>query len=216
MSDVIIIIPTRQEAAYFAGHGLKAHICGVGMAECAAAVAGLLAEAVASGRKPDFALLAGIAGTCTDRLATGDTVAVGSETIVDLGRSERRRRLDSSGPEHYEVFVPLFQKTYTAGFIPESLPVARGHTVNTAGFSTTPSAASSGDCHPSFAGGEFPPHTPVIENMEGAAFFAVCERFGVRAAEIRTISNRVGEPVTPANLDLAARNLAAAVKKLLL
>ena len=33
-----------------------------------------------------------------------------------------------------------------------------------------------------------------IENMEGAAFFAVCRELGVRCAQIRAISNRVGEP----------------------
>ncbi|MFR9579170.1 MAG: hypothetical protein SNH80_00555, partial [Rikenellaceae bacterium] len=33
-----------------------------------------------------------------------------------------------------------------------------------------------------------------IENMEGAAFFALCKAQGVRCAEIRAISNRVGDP----------------------
>ncbi|MBQ8307614.1 MAG: hypothetical protein IJX56_02285 [Alistipes sp.] len=33
-----------------------------------------------------------------------------------------------------------------------------------------------------------------VEQMEGAAFFAVCEAFEVEAAQIRAISNYVGEP----------------------
>lgn len=33
-----------------------------------------------------------------------------------------------------------------------------------------------------------------IENMEGAAFFAVAAALGVPAAEVRAVSNRVGEP----------------------
>lgn len=33
-----------------------------------------------------------------------------------------------------------------------------------------------------------------VENMEGAAFFAVAAALGVPAAEVRAISNRVGEP----------------------
>ncbi len=185
MKNTLIIVPTEREAAYFADHGLHAHICGVGMAECAAATAGLLAEAVAAGRKPGLAIIAGIAGSCTDALATGDTVAVVSETIADLGR----RNLDGS-------FTPLFRKTYVAGFVPEGLPTAQSHTVSMAGFTKTDR------------------NGVWVENMEGAAFFAVCERFGVAAAEIRTISNRVGEPVTPAALDLAARRLAEILKTL--
>jgi len=33
-----------------------------------------------------------------------------------------------------------------------------------------------------------------IENMEGAAFFAVCDALGVECAELRAVSNRVGQP----------------------
>ncbi len=33
-----------------------------------------------------------------------------------------------------------------------------------------------------------------IENMEGAAFFALCSVQGVKCAEIRAISNKVGDP----------------------
>lgn len=175
-----------------ADSGGDVHICGVGMAECAAVVAALLAR-----HKPDLALLAGIAGTCSDHFAIGDTVAVETETIADLGR----RNPDGT-------FTPLFQKTYPATHIPEGFPIAQSHTVNCAGRNTGggPTGTSSGtdSCE------------VVVENMEGAAFFAVCERFGVPAAEIRTISNRVGEPVTRENLDLAACSLAAALKKLLL
>ncbi len=32
-----------------------------------------------------------------------------------------------------------------------------------------------------------------VENMEGAAFFAVCASLGVRCMELRAVSNRVGE-----------------------
>ncbi len=34
-----------------------------------------------------------------------------------------------------------------------------------------------------------------IENMEGAAVFAVCKAFGVRVSEIRAISNDVNQPM---------------------
>ena len=38
------------------------------------------------------------------------------------------------------------------------------------------------------------PATADIENMEGAALFAMAARLGVRCAEIRAVSNCVGEP----------------------
>ncbi len=202
MKNTLIIVPTEREAAYFTDHGLQAHICGVGMAECAATTAQLLAH-----HKPALALLAGIAGTHNDRLTIGDTVAITSETIADLGRSERRQRLHSPGPEQYEVFVPLFQKTYRATHIPSGLPTAHGHTVNTAG--------RNADGGPAEASSKTDSDELWVENMEGAAFLAVCEKFGTPAAEIRTISNRTPDPVTPENLDLAARHLAAALKNLL-
>jgi nucleoside phosphorylase len=156
------------------------------MAECAAATAGLLAEGLAAGlaadARPGLVVLAGVAGSYVDELKVGDTVAVASETVADLGRA------DSAG------FVPLFQKTYHASLMAAGFRAVRGNTVNTAGWGS--------------GGAE-------IENMEGAAFFAVCERFGVPAMEVRTISNRVGEPVTDEWLDLAARRLADALKEII-
>jgi nucleoside phosphorylase len=182
MDKILILVPTEKEAAFFALHGLRAHICGVGMAECAAATAGLLAESLAVGARPEYVVLAGIAGSYVDSLAVGDTVAVASETVADLGRREADGR-----------FTPFFQKMYNASLIPSGLTAVRSNTVNSCG------------CEPNGA---------EIENMEGAAFLAICQRFGVRAMEVRTISNRVGESVTAENLELAARRLAAGIKEM--
>jgi futalosine hydrolase len=182
MKDILIIVPTEREAEFFAGQGLAAHICGVGMAECAAATARLLA---ASESKPDLVILAGVAGAYTGDPEPGETVAVASETIADMGR----RNPDGT-------FTPLFQKTYDAPLVPSGYRAVRSNTVN-------------------MAGGLLPQSAPIeagIENMEGAAFLAVCAAFEVPAMEIRTISNRVGEPVTPENLTLAARRLAAELR----
>ncbi len=46
-----------------------------------------------------------------------------------------------------------------------------------------------------------------IEQMEGAAFFAVCEALDIEAAEIRAISNYVGEPREEWAFDEAVANL---------
>jgi futalosine hydrolase len=173
MKDILIIVPTDREAAFFADRGLDAHVCGVGMAECAASTAFLLAD-----RRPGLAVLAGIAGSYVDELGVGESVVVLSETVADLGRR------NSDG-----TFTPLFQKRYPATFIPEGLPAVHSNTVDAAGL-----VCASADV--------------AVENMEGAAFMAVCERFGVPAMELRTISNRVGEPVTSNALTLASRRLA--------
>ena len=47
-----------------------------------------------------------------------------------------------------------------------------------------------------------------IENMEGAALFAAAESLGLRVAEIRAISNRVGEPFAEWRVEEALEALA--------
>lgn len=55
--------------------------CGIGAVECAARTAGVLAA-----RRPDFILLAGIAGAHPSvGLAKGDTVMVSREYAADVG-----------------------------------------------------------------------------------------------------------------------------------
>ncbi len=179
--NIIILTPTEKEATFFPDHGLRAHICGVGMAECAAATA-----AVIAGERPDLIVLAGIAGAYSEGVAIGETFVVESETVADLGRRNTDGR-----------FTPLYQKTYRATVVPEGFPTVHSCTVNTAyGIIARPPEAA-------------------IENMEGAAFFAVCERMGIPAMEVRTVSNRVGDPITPAALELSTRRLAADLKKII-
>lgn len=58
------------------------------------------------------------------------------------------------------------------------------------------------------AGTEFAARTGAqVENMEGAAFFAVCDALGVECAQIRAISNRAGEPFAEWHTDEALANL---------
>jgi nucleoside phosphorylase len=90
-----------------------------------------------------------------------------------------------------------FQKTYRPTLTPRGFRSVLGNTVNAPGAHAARNVEAD------------------IENMEGAAFFAVCERLGVPAIELRTVSNRVGEPITTANFDLAVNRLGAAVDKLL-
>jgi nucleoside phosphorylase len=57
-------------------------------------------------------------------------------------------------------------------------------------------------------------HGADIENMEGAALFAMSEAMGFRAVEVRAISNRVGESFDKWHLDDAIVALAAELKRI--
>lgn len=183
MDPVTVLFPTEAEAAPFralAPAGVRIAICGVGMAECAAAAA----AAVAAGARR--LVLAGVAGAYPGSgIGKGEAVWVEREHIADLG-AMRRTETEGGGSrtrqphcgEHPEAglrFVPLYTEFYSADWeFRAPLKRAEGHTV---------------DC----AGGAGVSGRTGIENMEGAAFFAVCAALGVRSAQVRGISNLVGE-----------------------
>lgn len=54
-----------------------------------------------------------------------------------------------------------------------------------------------------------------VENMEGAALFALCEELGAECCEVRAISNRVGEPRDEWDIPVALDNLARAVQEII-
>lgn len=136
-------------------------------------------------RQPSLVILAGIAGTYSHNIEVGETVIVESETIADLGRL-------TAG-----VLTPLYQKTYVSKITPKGFKHAKSNTTNAA-------AAIIAE-----------PMEADIENMEGAAFFAVCERFGIPAMEVRTISNRVGEKIGGKNMEIAINRLALDLETIL-
>lgn len=193
--NVVIVVPTERESRALRERGVRVEHCGVGMAECAAATAQIIAE-----ERPSSMILAGIAGTYSDDLAIGETVIVASETVADLGR------LSATG------FTPMFRKEYVSR--PHALGslcgfrVVRSHTVSTAGWTPGTRFGTADAARFGTADAE-------IENMEGAAFFAVCARFGVSALEVRTISNRVGHRINPCDLNLSVSHLALSLEKIL-
>lgn len=168
---IVVLFPTRVESAPFERRlaegaclkGVKVEICGVGMAECGACVARVVAA-----ERPDVVVLAGVAGSYSPRLRFGDTVAVAEERVADMGRVESWTELEG------ERFTPLFQKTYKASLLPDGVTAVRSNTVNGCGIPYINIEAE-------------------VENMEGAAFFATARALGVECMELRTISNQVGE-----------------------
>jgi uncharacterized membrane protein YbaN (DUF454 family)/nucleoside phosphorylase len=197
-----IIIPTREEAKYFedtlpvaqtvVGNpratlhtGINLFITGIGMANTAAATAAIL-----SAGKPDVIILAGIAGAYPrSGLRIGDCVAVGCESIADMGA------------EREDGFEPFESQEYSSVYACEqkSLTITAASTVNTA---CSVYGSRGGDSQ--------------LENMEGAAFYAVCGAMGAhRFIEIRAISNITSDTRDAWEIDTAAKALAEGVKKII-
>lgn len=154
---------------------------GMGMAETAAAVAGIIARGSADW--PDLVVLAGLAGAYPGSGSEpGDCIVAGSESIADLGAVR-------SG-----VFAPLFAKEYHSPLAARqaALPVARSLTVNCIG----------GPHEGYHAAGEYG-----IENMEGAAFFAACTAAGLPFVEVRAVLNLTTDPRGEWRIDEALRSL---------
>lgn len=80
-----------------------------------------------------------------------------------------------------------YARIYTPSFTPRDLPTAVSNTVQQCG-AEAPGAR--------------------LENMEGAVFFALCAEAGVKFCQIRSVSNRVGEPSENWEADVAAESLA--------
>ena len=135
--------------------------------------------------KPDLMILAGIAGAYSDNIEIGETVVVESEVIADLGRLDGR------------AFTELYQKTYMAPVTVPGYRSAKSNTTSCAGAMISQ------------------PVQADIENMEGAAFFAMCDRFAVPALEVRTVSNKVGFPIGGKNMIIATNRLALELEKIL-
>lgn len=185
---ITILFPTAHEATpYIEKYGMEGvSICGIGLAECAAGTVRAITT-----QRPDFIILAGIAGAYEgSELKKGDTVTVNREHSADLGAMRG------------DKFVPLARNIDITDnhysndtILPDIFPSVVSNSVNTAGsiFKSQQSASSD------------------IENMEGAAFFAVCQAFGIKYAELRSISNIVGEHPSVWDIPQAASNLADSV-----
>ena len=94
----------------------------------------------------------------------------------------------------YCVELPeRFREHHTATFCTELLPTVASNTVHSSG-----AEAAGAD----------------IENMEGAALYAIAERLGLRATQIRAISNRVGDAKELWRIDEAAATLACELVKI--
>lgn len=195
---IVVIVPTEREAAGLVAAGVEVEVCGVGMAECGAVTASVIVE-----RRPKLVVLAGVAGSYCDELGLGEVVAVKEEVVADLGRLAEEESGDG-----VRKFTPLYQKTYLAPvWKVEGLKSVNSRTVNMAGGMERGVAGV-------WASGRTLDE-PEVENMEGAAFFAVCRKLGVEGMQLRAISNRVGEPVEAQGLGMAVERLTEEVVRVI-
>ncbi len=166
---------------------IRRRVSGVRVEICGVGMAETAATAarLAAAGDAGFMILAGIGGAYAwGGLAVPDVVLVSEERIADLGSFR--------GGE----FTGLFQKSYECPHLArfEGVKAAKGCTVNAGGAQFVAGAA--------------------VENMEGAAFFAVCLALGVPFAEVRAISNIVGAPRNSWRIDEAAEALAGFLEKI--
>jgi futalosine hydrolase len=169
-------------------HSVTVLITGVGMVATAFAMGQVL-----SGRKFDFALNLGIAGSFNRELSPGETVEIRQDTFSELGAEDHDRFI--SLPElgfGESSFFPLAPATA----IPLSLRHVTALTVNTV--------------HGNEARiREISERTGAdVESMEGAAFFYACQAAGVPCVQVRSVSNYVEPRNHEAwNIPLAIKNL---------
>ena len=95
--------------------------------------------------------------------------------------------------ERFAYLSTGYDRSYLASMVVEGLPMVRSNTVS--------------HCSQEADGAE-------IENMEGAALFALAQAEGVRCGEIRAISNYVGEERGEWNIPLALEKLTETIASL--
>ena len=138
--------------------------------------------------RPDWIVLAGIAGCYPESgVKVGECVLVETERTADVGSF-------SEG-----AFTDKFAERYGCPYVER--------------FSRWPLVASNSV---SAAASPFVRRDGVqIENMEGAALFRVCKEFGIPFLELRSLSNRVGDPFARWEIGRATEELARALVSLL-
>lgn len=187
---IVIVAPTQSEIELlrgFACEGVVVETCGVGLVQSAAGVSGIIAR-----EAPDLIVMVGIAGAYPGSgLSIGECVVVERERVADLGAF------------FDDGFRALFAKEYVCG---EAQDVAKKLGIRCVGSNSVNAAAApyidSGEGH-------------LIENMEGASFFAVCLEHGVSFLEVRAVSNEVSTHRAGWDIPCATKALAVVVEQLL-
>ncbi len=172
MKDILVACAVDREVGGWARrYGVETVVTGVGPVEAASAVARALAR-----RRYRLVVNAGIGGGFDGAALVGDGVIVGEETF-ELSL-ENGRQISLPGGQ------TVVDRAHSDSALVERLQ-ARGFT-SLRGV-TVSRVTSSEETAGRLAG-----FGAQVESMEGFAVLRACERAGVRAIELRGISNRVG------------------------
>lgn len=140
-------------------------VTGVGMLNAAVCLTQKLSDS-----NYDLVINMGVAGSFNSDLKIGDVIEVVEDTISELGYEDA---------EQFSKFNEFDLKTVFVNQSRTQLRKVRSITVNTVHGNEKSIAAIIKRLNPD------------IENMEGAAFFCVCEKFHIPSIQIRSISNKV-------------------------
>ncbi len=158
-------------------------------------------------KKYNFALLVGIAGAYSQSFKLGDLVNVNSERFADMGIIK-----DDSFTDFFDMnledankfpFENKILKNYSLinNAAINKLPTAKGNTVNSIRTNILPHIQQNTD----------------VESMEGASFAFVCSQHPMAYAQIRAISNYVGQQDKKLwNISLAVKNLHKLINEVLI
>ena len=188
---IVVVFPTSTEAQFFSHPQAITELCGVGLSVAAYRTSKIIAQ-----HKPDWLIMAGIAGVYTHSVfEVGDVVLVKSECESDLGF------FTPGGFTHLADLNLDMDFTVTKGWlcphIPAEpfLPIAKSNSMNAA---MAPFVDTTGID---------------IENMEGAAFFQVCLTEQQKFLEVRSISNVVKIADDNWDMEGSIRSLTAELHK---
>ena len=169
LMTIFVLFPTQTEAGLFQRDGVQTLVSGVGLTATAAATLRVIYQ-----HRPSMIILAGIAGVYPHAgFSIGDVMVVESEVEGDLGF------FTPTGFVHL-AHLPLdmeFERrhTLTCPHIPAELPLPRGRSMSLNAAMAPFVDTSAVD----------------IENMEGAAFFHICQQEQQAFLELRAVSNIV-------------------------
>lgn len=210
---ILLVAATEKEIAPLLEKKPEADvlITGIGAVATAYRLAKTLGDKQRSPGDPyDLVVNAGIAGSFSRDLSLGTVVQVVNDRFADLGA------------EDGETFLDLFQlgladpgeAPFRDGKLCNSrqvggLPEAEGITVNTAHGEET-------HIHRTASRFVRTVERPVVESMEGAAFFYVCMSEGISCLQVRAVSNYVERRNRGSwNIPLAVENLNEALSRIL-
>jgi adenosylhomocysteine nucleosidase/futalosine hydrolase len=166
---ITVLFPTQTEASLFHDDAVNCIVSGVGLTATAVATLRAIQQ-----DRPDVLILAGIAGMYPHApFKIGDVLLVESEVEGDLG-----------------FFTP--EGFVHMAHLPLDMEFERRHTLHCphlpadAPFPLARSASLNAAMAPFIDSSELD-----IENMEGAAFFHVCQQENQRFLELRAVSNLV-------------------------